>query len=229
MRLEARASQRAIVTFCWLPPDSRRTCARGTRVDLQRLDRVAHAAALVAHVDRPPAAEAVVTRRRDVLAHRPLRQERVQPVGRNEDDARRGSRRTGGGPSAASRRRASRPPSACRSPASTVEQLVLALALERRDAEDLAGAQRERDAVRGRPTGGSSTSSADRASSALGRRPRPRRRPSRSAASAAALRRLGPEHVLDDLLLAALLRHDRRDRTAVAQDRRAVADLRSPR
>src|SRR5581483_599216 len=56
-------------------------------VDLQRADRVANAPRLVAHVDRAPAPKAVVARRSDVLAHRPLRQERLEPVGGNEHDA----------------------------------------------------------------------------------------------------------------------------------------------
>ena len=102
-----------------------------------------------------------------------------------------------------------------------VEEVVLPLAVEGRDPEHLAGPEYERDLVhlarlepldledglgclhprrRVRHFGGVAL---DR----LDRRPRG----------------LGPQHVLDDPLLPALLGHDRRDRAAVAEDRRAVA------
>src|SRR3954462_12549934 len=97
-----------------------------------------------------------------------------------------------------------------------VEQLVLSLTLERRDAEDLSRAQRERDVLH--------VLHGQRVD--LERRRRvvcPARRRVRVALDrlAGGLRGFGPEHVLDDSLLAALLWDDRRDRCAVAQDRRA--------
>src|SRR5918999_513706 len=57
-----------------------------THVDLQRVDGAPHAAALLPHVDRPPAQRTVVQRSGDVLAHGPLRKESKQPVGGNQHD-----------------------------------------------------------------------------------------------------------------------------------------------
>src|SRR5215470_6991438 len=54
-------------------PGEAPSLAPGAHVDLQRVDRTADAPAFVAHVDRTPATDAVVARRGDVLAHRPLR------------------------------------------------------------------------------------------------------------------------------------------------------------
>ena len=42
------ATQRAIVTFCWLPPDRRRTSPCGAGVDLERLDGAVDLLALLA-------------------------------------------------------------------------------------------------------------------------------------------------------------------------------------
>ena len=82
-----RASQRAIVTFCWLPPDRRRTWL-AARVSIDsRLDRLVDAAPLLAAVDRAPLGDAVEQRGGDVLADRALRQQGVQAVGGHEHDA----------------------------------------------------------------------------------------------------------------------------------------------
>jgi hypothetical protein len=105
-------------------------------------------------------------------------------------------------------------------PAEHVEEIVLALALERRDAEDLAGAQRERDLLN--ETRGQGIDLERR----LGLVEGPSRRLDLGGVALGGLGRrargLRAEHVLDDPLLAALLRRNRGDRAAVAQDRRPI-------
>ena len=84
-------------------------------------------------------------RQRDVLADRALHQQRLGAVGRHVDEA--GADRVGrdGGRRPAVPSTSSSPPLGPVRAGEDVEQLVLALALERDDAEDLAGAELERD------------------------------------------------------------------------------------
>ena len=99
-----------------------------------------------------------------------------------------------------------------------VEQLVLALALERDDAEDLAREEVERDVrelrpgaqARGRMRGARRAAAARRSAPVLGR-------PGRHALDDVA------EHQRDDPLLGALVDVDDADRLAFAQDGRPVA------
>ena len=105
------------------------------------------------------------------------------------------------------------------------EQVVLALALERGDSEHLAGTQGERDTVHGADA---EVDDLERGTVARARR-RSLARMRRSLllfelrGAGLRLRRLGPQHVLDDSLLAALLRLERPDVPAVAQHRRPIA------
>ena len=118
----------------------------GTGVDLQPLDGGADATCLGGHADGPPALHARDGRQGDVLAHGALRQERLGAVrghvhqagpdgvggmaelhgGAIDDERTRGRRARAG---------------------EHFEQLVLTLPLERHDAQDLAGAELERDVV----------------------------------------------------------------------------------
>jgi hypothetical protein len=108
-------------------------------VDRERLDCRAHAAALGADVDRPPAKGLLKRGHGDVLCHRPLGQERLQAVSRHEHDA------CPDGVVGCLARSAApltiTSPSVGRCcPERTREELVLALSLERRNPEDLARA-----------------------------------------------------------------------------------------
>ena len=106
-----------------------------------------------------------------------------------------------------------------------VEELVLALRLERRDPEDLARTERERDV--GERLADLEPAHLERRAASVGELdPLPLRR---RLGDAGRTRDLLAEHVLDDLLLAALLRDERADVAAVAQHGRAVAVRRSPR
>ena len=158
---------------------------------------------------------------RDVLAHRALHQQRLGAVGRRRrraparmasagwrnDDRRR-------------RRRASSPPLGRSEPGEDVEQLVLALALERDDAQHLARVELERDVVRAscpalRPRAREPRASA---SAARARRPRPLGAASGSSSTispsiSSTIRSSEPAVDVDDA-----------DGLALAQDRRAVAD-----
>ena len=105
------------------------------------------------------------------------------------------------------------------------EQVVLALALERGDSEHLAGTQGERDTVHGADA---EVDDLERGTVARARR-RSLARMRRSLLlfelrrAGLRLRRLGPQHVLDDSLLAALLRLERPDGMTVAEHRRPIA------
>ncbi len=81
------ATQRAIVTFCWLPPDSRRTspCARASI--WSRLDGAVDLLPLAARSIRPHRREPGRERQRDVLAHRALHQQGLGAIRRHVDEA----------------------------------------------------------------------------------------------------------------------------------------------
>ena len=143
------ATHRAMVTFCWLPPDSWRT-SDAARVSIwsrstAALTRVPSAAI----ADRAPRPDAGDVRQGHVLAHRPLHEQGLGAVRRHVDEA---------GPDGVGRM-AERdrgaidqelaPVGAARA-GEHIEQLILALALERGDAEDFAGAQFERHVLESR-------------------------------------------------------------------------------
>ena len=139
------AIQRAIVTFCWLPPDSRRTspCARVSICS--RSMAAATRAASSPHRDRRPScATRAEQRQRDVLAHRPRHQQRMRPVARHQ----RQPRRDGIGGVAEGHGRAvdlDRARAGAAVARQHVEQLVLPLPFQRDDAQHLAPVQVERD------------------------------------------------------------------------------------
>ena len=210
------ATQRAIVTFCWLPPDRRRTSPaaresiwslRHRGVDLRRLSP---------EVDRAPAPEPGRRRQRDVLADRALHQQRLGAVGGHVHDT--GQDRVGG-VAEGHRRAIHEQLSAARTGGAgeDVEQLVLALALERGDAQDLARIEVERDVLEPRPVGEAAHGQAGLGAGRLqlGRRALRDRR---------WLVDDPPEHQLDDPVLRALGHIDHADRLALAQHGRAVAD-----
>ena len=99
-----------------------------------------------------------------------------------------------------------------------LEELVLALRLERRDAEDLARPERERDV--GERLADLQPAHLERRSAVRDLDPLARRRRLGALGGAGDLL---AEHELDDLLLAALPRHERADVAAVAEHGRAVA------
>ena len=140
------ATQRAIVTFCWLPPDSRRT-SLAARVSIwSRSDRLVDHLALGPEVDQAPAAEPGRHRQSDVLPDGPLHEQGLGAIGRHVHEA---------GPDGVGRmaerdgRAVDDELAAVRALRSgqDVEQLVLALALEGDDAEDLARIEVERHVV----------------------------------------------------------------------------------
>ena len=190
----------------------------------ERVDRLAHAAALVAASrSGPSGATRVVARRGDVLAHRALRQQRVQAVGRDEHDAgadrvvgvarlqrlaaRRGSRR----PRPARRRRArrtARPAPGrrarrCRAPRRRRARTRRRRMPAKREAVDLERGDARPPASRTGAVGGVA----------------------RAAAAAAARAAASPSMCATIVSSPPSCGHDRRDRAAVAQDRRAVAGL----
>ena len=146
------ATQRAIVTFCWLPPDRRRTSPPARESIWSLRDRGVDLRRLSPEVDRAPAPEAGRRRQRDVLADRALHQQRLGAVGGHVDDA--GQDRVGR-VAEGHRRAIHEQLSAARTGGAgeDVEQLVLALALERGDAQDLARIEVERDVLEPRPVG----------------------------------------------------------------------------
>ena len=81
------AIQRAIVTFCWLPPDSRRTspCARVSICN--RSMAGADPRGLVPHRDRAPCCDARQQRQRDIFAHRTRHEQRMRPVAGDQRQA----------------------------------------------------------------------------------------------------------------------------------------------
>jgi hypothetical protein len=74
-----------MVTFCWLPPDRRRTL--GSRVDLEPLDGALDAALFGGHVDDPPAAHPRPIGQGDVLADRALHEQGLRTVPRHIHEA----------------------------------------------------------------------------------------------------------------------------------------------
>ena len=194
------ASQRAIVTFCWLPPESRRTW-RWARVSIESASIAPCTRLRSSRMPTGPQRRALLKRGAAMFSRdRALRQQRLQPVGRHEDDA--GADRVVG------MARTQRLPldedvaaGLALLAGEHVEELVLALRLERRDPEDLARPERERHV---------GERLADLEPAHLERRrpggeldPLPLRR---RLGDAGRTRDLLAEHVLDDLLLAALLR-----------------------
>ena len=138
------ATQRAIVTFCWLPPDSRRTSPRA-RVSICSVATAPPTfRSLRREVDQTPMTESRREWEGDVLAHGTLHEQGLRTVGRDIDQSRPDGigRVAEGRPG--SHRPAARRLSARSDPGEDVEQLVLALALERDDAEDLARVELER-------------------------------------------------------------------------------------
>ena len=120
--------------------------APGPGVDLQRRDGAVDLRPLAAEVDQAPAADARREREGDVLADRALHQQGLGAVGRDVDEA--GPDRVGrmverDGRAVHEQLAAARALGA----GEDVEQLVLALALERDDPEHLARVQVERDVV----------------------------------------------------------------------------------
>jgi hypothetical protein len=158
-----------------LPPESRRTCGAARTSIWSASIALAHAAAS-SRMLIGPSGGAVVARRGDVLAHRALRQERAQAVGRDEHDA--GADRVVRVPRLQRLpRRGSRRARAALA-GEHVEELVLPLPVERGDPEDLAGASANDTSVH----------AADARADDLerGASPSARRRRRRLAASAAA-------------------------------------------
>ena len=140
------ATQRAMVTFCWLPPDSRRTSppARASIWSLATAASTPRRSRL--EVDRAPRAHASGRRQGDVLADGSLHQQGLGAVGRDVHEAGSdGVRRMAEG----DRRAVHEQLAAARAvrAGQDVEQLVLSLALERDDAQHLAGVEVERDVV----------------------------------------------------------------------------------
>ena len=82
------ATQRAMVTFCWLPPERRRTSPWARVSICSRSIGAVDRHPLRAQVDQAPAPERGGERQRDVLADRALHQQRLGAVGRDVDEAR---------------------------------------------------------------------------------------------------------------------------------------------
>ena len=210
------ATQRAIVTFCWLPPDRRRTSPAARESICSLATAALTFVASRAEVDRAPAPEAGRRRQRDVLANRALHQQRLGAVGGHVHDT--GHDRVGG--MAEGHRRAIHEQlSAARTGGAgeDVEQLVLALAFERGDAQDLARVEVERDVLEPRPVGEAAHGQAGLGGGC------------RSWAVGALRDRRWlvddlAEHELDDPVLRALGHIDHADRLAFAQHGRPVAD-----
>ncbi len=210
------ATQRAIVTFCWLPPESRRTspCARVSICSVSIPPATFFRSSLVL-IESPPA-QARGEGQGDVLADGALHQQGLGAVRRDVDESR--PDRVGGvverhGRAIDQELAPARPLGA----GQDVEQLVLALALEGDDAEDLARVQVERHVVELRP-GAEATSGEARF----------RARVARTRGRPACNRRHLPdglaEHELDDPLLGAVGDVHDTDRLALAQHGGPVAD-----
>ena len=207
-----------MVTFCWLPPDSWRT-SDAARVSIwSRLTAAFDASRLGSHRDRAPGPDAGDVRQGHVLAHGTLHEEGLGAVCRHVHEA--GLDGVGRMPerdrhivdkelAAVGAARAGE----------HIEQLILALAFEGGDTEDLAGPQVEGDVLEsgtdpqladaepwfGDFGGGAGTHGL-----------LARRRDTRALA----------EHQLDDPRLGALGDVHDTDRLAFAQDRRAIAHRR---
>ena len=144
--LKPLASHRAITTFCWLPPLSRLS-SDPARVSICRREMAEiDAAPLGAHPDRPPVADAGEARQRDILPNRALLQERQQPVRRHQNDAGADGVRgmaqpqfLAAGEDGAFVRAATA--------GDAVEQFLLPLPFQRRDAQNLARIELERNVV----------------------------------------------------------------------------------
>ena len=192
--------------------------AAGAGVDLERGDGLVDLLALAAQVDPAPLRHARRERQRDVLADRALHQQRLRPVGGDEDHAH--PDRVGGVPEgnglAVDRQGAGRRPLGARQ---QVEELVLPLALQGDHPEDLARVEVEGGVVQ-------ATSVAERlgadARLPLGLVGRGRDRRHLLAERDGAF----AEHQVDDLVLRAGGHVDDADGLAVAQDRGAIADRR---
>ena len=160
---------------------------RRAGVDLERRDRRVDLLAFAADVDQPPRRDPRAERQGDVLADRALHQQRLGAVGRDVDEARpdrvRGMAERDGHP-IDEQLTAARPLGA----GEDVEQLVLALALERDDAEHLARVELERDVAELRPALRSRASIRGVASSARA----PATRAGASAAAAGMSRAMSP-------------------------------------
>ena len=118
----------------------------GPRVDLERLDGAVDHLPLAREVDEAPLPEPGVQREGDVLANRALHQQRVRAIGRDVDDP-----GADGVPGVPERHRPAVDGEVAAgravAPREDVEQLVLALALEGDDADDLARVDLERDVL----------------------------------------------------------------------------------
>jgi len=121
----------------------------GARVDAQALHGGVDARQFRAHAQRPPVAQAARHRQRDVFAHGPLAQQCPQAVGRHQHEA--GAdrvRRVAEFLRAAIDQNLARvgPPHA----GEAVEQFLLALAFQRRNPQNFARMQPERDVAQQR-------------------------------------------------------------------------------
>ena len=191
-----------------------------------------HALLLGAHVDGSPGPWRRGVRQGDVLAHRALHEEALDAIAGHEHESLARWRRPGGGTRPDARRPRSVPPDGRRDARQDAEELVLALALERHEAEHLAGAQLERDVrelgVRGEVAERQTRHARRRVHGATSRRRRSRQERRARLADAVVDRGLvlgrRAEHELDDALLRARAHVHDADGLAVAQDRGAVAE-----
>ena len=211
------ATQRAIVTFCWLPPDRRRTSPWARVSICSVVDGVVDLAPLHAPGRSGPSVRSCGReRQRDVLAHRALHQQRLGAVGGRRRRGPPGSRRRDGGRSTGEPSTSSSPPLGRSDPRGcrTARPGPGPRARPRR------GPRPDRARTR-RPAASRRAARPRAASRGVAPRPRPRR--------ARALGRGGmslddlAEHQLDDALLGARGDVDHADGHAFAQDGRAVA------
>ena len=140
------AIQRAMTTFCMLPPLSRLTSA-AARVSICSFRTAMSTRRLSSPIaNGPPAAQSAERGQRHVLLHRALRQERHQPVGRDQHEA--GADRVGGMPQL--EHAPFRPHlSGVGSPhaGDAIEQFLLSLPFQSGDSEHFAAIDPEGDAM----------------------------------------------------------------------------------
>ena len=210
------ASQRAIVTFCWLPPGQAAHLARRPGVDRQPGDRLVDAAAFLGGPDRAPLGDAVEQWEGDVLADRALRQQGVQAVGGHEHDA---------AADDVERVPGTHRPTVDDELAAVglavagedLEQRLLALAFEGGEAEHLARGDGEADVVELAAVADAAGFEHRALTDRRRRRPHPRLVADADGAVA--------EHRLDDRRFAALAGHERGDVATVTQHGAHVAVL----
>ena len=189
---------------------------RGACVDGQPADRLVDTCPLRPRVDRAPAGDAVEQRGGDVLADRALGEQRMEPVGGHEHDALADhvERMAGRDHLAVDRQLAALGAAVA---GEDVEEVLLALALERHDAEHLARCHGEADVLE-LATAADATRFEDRA--VLGPR-----QPGPGAGLLADDGHRLAEHRRHDLGLATFPRHERGDAASVTEHRAHVAVL----